>query len=345
MKNLFKVISINVLVLALLLLAGEAIVRLFINYNPAYYTALETEDGCRKYAYGTICFNSNRYPDEEFDTDSEKPRIGYIGDSVCAGLGAGQPYRITDLLKQHYSQYEHWNFCKYGSAVMTREALARNLKNVDRFGLNTVVYLLNLNDISPTAADTGAQPDVPNVKEVKRSFKKLGLDWLRGRSYLYTYARNIVKSYLTVQGYQHSGYQAVEFFPGANAEQIRAFSQRVREFANEMKDRGVEFIIVLLPYEMQVSVDAARAYAEIGIEWEDGFLAGSAQRVVAENLASSDNVRIIDTREAFRGLVSRIGVGEYYVFNEGDKIDWNHPNRTGHRIIGEYLIENEVFRR
>lgn len=343
MKTAVKVLLVNVIILAILLLAGEVIVRLFINYNPAYYTAIDSEDGCRKYAYGTICYNSNFYPDEEFDTRSQKQRIGYIGDSVCAGLGAGQPYRITDLLKQRYDQYEQWNFCKYGSAVMTQKAISRNLKNVDRFDLDKVVYFLNLNDISPSAADLGGEAEVPNVKEMKRSFKKLGLDWLRGKSYLFTYARNIVKSYLTVQGYQHSGYKAVEFFPASNAVQVQQFTQRVREFAGDMKGRGVEFIIVLLPYEMQVSEDAARTYAEIGIEWEAGFLEGSAQRMLTENLEGTENVRILDARGAFEGLGSNFPVGAYYVFNEGDKIDWNHPNRKGHQLIANYLVEAGIF--
>jgi hypothetical protein len=35
-----------------------------------------------------------------------------------------------------------------------------------------------------------------------------------------------------------------------------------------------------------------------------------------------------------------IGVGEYFVFNQGDALDWVHPNREGHRLIAEYLLKN-----
>jgi phospholipase/lecithinase/hemolysin len=33
-------------------------------------------------------------------------------------------------------------------------------------------------------------------------------------------------------------------------------------------------------------------------------------------------------------------VGEYFVFNKGDALDWVHPNRDGHRLVAEYLLKN-----
>jgi phospholipase/lecithinase/hemolysin len=33
-------------------------------------------------------------------------------------------------------------------------------------------------------------------------------------------------------------------------------------------------------------------------------------------------------------------VGEYFVFNRGDALDWVHPNRAGHRLVAEYLLKN-----
>ena len=35
-----------------------------------------------------------------------------------------------------------------------------------------------------------------------------------------------------------------------------------------------------------------------------------------------------------------IAVGEYFVFNKGDALDWVHPNRDGHRLVAEYLLKN-----
>ena len=32
-------------------------------------------------------------------------------------------------------------------------------------------------------------------------------------------------------------------------------------------------------------------------------------------------------------------VGEYFVHDEGDKLDWNHPNRAGHVKIASYLAD------
>ena len=41
----------------------------------------------------------------------------------------------------------------------------------------------------------------------------------------------------------------------------------------------------------------------------------------------------------------RNGVGEYFVYNKGDKLDWNHPNRDGHRAIAEYLTSIDLLAR
>ena len=28
-----------------------------------------------------------------------------------------------------------------------------------------------------------------------------------------------------------------------------------------------------------------------------------------------------------------------FVYDKGDKLDWNHPNRAGHRLIADYVQE------
>lgn len=43
------------------------------------------------------------------------------------------------------------------------------------------------------------------------------------------------------------------------------------------------------------------------------------------------------------GSRARNAVGEYFVYDKGDKLDWNHPNRAGHRAIADYLVAHEIL--
>src|SRR5690606_40047935 len=96
-----------------------------------------------------------------------------------------------------------------------------------------------------------------------------------------------------------------------------------------------------------ISEEAARVYRGHGISWEAGFLEGSAQRMLVELLGP--HMRVVDLMPAFIDLQQREksrrenGVGEYFVYDRGDKLDWNHPNRAGHRRIAEYLTRIELF--
>jgi hypothetical protein len=54
-------------------------------------------------------------------------------------------------------------------------------------------------------------------------------------------------------------------------------------------------------------------------------------------------VRYFDAYRAFDGYRAQAALGEYYVYDKGDKIDWNHPNRAGHRVIADYLIKERFL--
>jgi len=101
--------------------------------------------------------------------------------------------------------------------------------------------------------------------------------------------------------------------------------------------------VILLPYEMQISDDAAGRYRELGIGWEDGFLERSTQRAILEIL--DGDVEALDAYGAFvePTLEARkdIRTGEFFVFNRGDKIDYNHPTREGHRRIADYALRKD----
>jgi hypothetical protein len=94
--------------------------------------------------------------------------------------------------------------------------------------------------------------------------------------------------------------------------------------------------VLIAPYEMQISKDAARTYANLGFKWEGGFLDGSAQKKVMRYL--DKDLPVYDGLDAFHDKSGK--VGEYFVYNLGDKVDWNHPNRAGHALLAEEFAKS-----
>ncbi len=357
MKRAMIIVSFNVLILSALLLIMEGFLRWYVSYDPGYYTGVKSNNSCIEYPYGTICLNSYGYPDGEFSRSGEKYRIGYIGDSVCYGVGAGQEARITEQLKREYPLYEHMNFCYAGENVLSKKTLETVLEIVDEYSVNHVVYLMNLNDIGPllTEIDSSVK-NGSNIQHHKQRDNKyqytpllvrikkylIPLDEeLRGRSYVYTWIRSKAKEYLTVAGYEASGYRAIELFPKQYNGVFKYAAGKIVWLKNVLLSRGVKFTLIILPYEMQISGHAAEVYRDLRIKWEEGFVEGGAQEQLLNSF--EEPVDYIDARHAFDSVRDTARVGEYFVYNKGDKIDWNHPNRAGHRRIAVYVAQQSPF--
>jgi lysophospholipase L1-like esterase len=341
-------IGINLSIFLFVALIAELALRIYIPYNPGYYMSVEGNSRELIYPFGIIKINSDGYPDEEFDR-SKGRNVGYFGDSVTYGVGAGHGYRFSDLLAEAYPEYEHMNFGGIGLSV-SEATIAESVALADEFELDVAIYLFNLNDIVPdlavTAAPEGAETKVPFARSMRVWLLK-NADWLRGKSYLYTYMRTIAKNFLEVRGVGFHGYRAREFHPKEERAVLRETADRINLFRSTLAAKGVEFLLLLLPYEMQISQEAEETYAGLGISWEDGFIDGSTQAIIIDSL--DENVRHSDLYYAFVDPndveKSRAvnGLGEYFVYDRGDKMDWNHPNRAGHRAIADYLIRLRIF--
>jgi len=335
-------LAVNAGVFVTLLLLAEIALRITIPFNPGYYMSVKGERGELVFPYGTIYMNSDGFSDKEFDL-SNPHRIGHIGDSVTFGTGAGYGYRVSELLEEAYPEYEHMNFggldlSANASSIKYFAKLAR------KYELEKAIYLFNLNDILPDQAVTGAEKTTVTYGI---DFLREYVDWLRGKSYVYTYLRNVVKSALAVSGTGWRGYPTYELAPHAHREVLEQTARRVGLLAKKMDELGVELVVVLLPYEMQISDEAAAKYAELGVHWEEGFLEESTQRMLIEMI--DPDVRVLDAYQALvdpaapEASKSSNGLGQYFVYDKGDKLDWNHPNREGHRRIAEFLIREQVF--
>jgi lysophospholipase L1-like esterase len=336
------ILAINVALLTLGIATVEVFLRFYLPYNPTYYMWFEEAPGVYRMPYGLIKQNSLGFPDDEFDRETTKRRIGYFGDSVTQGVGAGHGYRITDILEGLYPTYAHWTFAGTRDGVDKRGA-TKILELSDIHKLDVVVYLLNLNDILPS--DRFADAEMTWVSDIKSRLR--WLDKLRGRSYVYSLIRKEVRLFLAARGYGYHGWKAADLFPVENAPSVQQTAQRVNAIAEKLKRRGVAFAVILLPYEMQISRQAEERYWELGIRWEQGFTYGLTQKMLIDQF--DDELLYFDAREAFLRRGNPLApsekhkVGQYFVYNRGDALDWNHPNRDGHKVIATWLAEQDFL--
>lgn len=339
---LVSLLLVNGAFLAALLAGAELFLRFYVPYNPGYYVAVRETDREVEYPYGTIRINRDGFPDDEFGP-KRSLRVGYFGDSVTYGVGAGHGYRVSDLLEKTFSHYEHMNFGGIGLSISQNE-IDMFLRLSEQYGLDEAVYLFNLNDILPNKKAAG---DDESAVSGLQSTVLSRLDVLRGSSFLYTWVRTELKILLEAQGVGFHGYQAYELYPVSEREAVEETAHRIVRLAEALQTKGVGFTLVLLPYEMQISEEAAVEYSGRGIPWEDGFLDRGTQKVLMEAL--DPGVRVVDAYFAFvdPALVSdsrsRNGLGEFFVYDRGDKLDWNHPNRAGHAAIARHLAALPLF--
>ena len=331
-----------VLLLSVLLIF-EIALRWIVDSAPGYYTGIEKASSEVEYPYGTIRFNALGFPDTKFDLSTNVPRVGYVGDSVVFGVGAGFGYRFTDLVRQRFPSLQHMNFGSIGKSIDDK-SIARIESLARRYSLSCVVYAFNLNDILPTRKKhRGKTP--AGLYSIAKSMKQKA-DHLLSKSYLYHMARSSLKNMLLIAGYGHTGMVAYEMYPKRYRAVVADTAQRINRLRQRLDEVNVRLLVLILPYEMQISESAARHYHDLGVSWEDGFLGGTTQQEIIENLQDVNYLNAIfafvDPNSPQAGLNDN-DLGEFFVFDRGGRLDWNHPNRAGHRQIADFLAASGAF--
>ena len=323
--------------LCVLLLAGEALLREVAPYRIDYYVGERISNRLIVYPFGEMPFNSNGYPDRDWDLDDPRPRVGFWGDSITSGVGAGFGYRFSDIIRSARGDKYYMNFGGVGEdGAADDAAVDRIIATSERFGLRRIVYAMDLNDILP---DRGTGASTPSALHVIKPWIKKYLDVLRTRSFLYNFLRAKAAIVAARLGYGYHGDEAFELHPARNKLVIHQTLGRINGLGARLRAMGIELCVVVFPYEMQISTHAADRYRALGIRWSDDLLRGQPQGMIRNGLAPG--IAFADAAEAFSdvgGLRGSSSVGEYFVYNKGDALDWEHPNRAGHRLIADYLL-------
>ncbi len=323
--------------LCVLLLAGEAVLRRAALYRIDYYVGVRISNRLIVYPFGDMPFNSNGYPDRDWDLHDPRPRVGFWGDSITSGVGAGFGYRYSDIIRSARGDQYYMNFGGVlEDGIADAAAADRIIATSERFGLRRIVYAMDLNDILP---DRGTGASTPSALHLLRPWIKKYLDVLRTRSYLYNFLRAKAAIVAARLGCGYHGDEAFELHPARNEVIVNQTVGRINGLWVRLRARGIELCVVVFPYEMQISDHAADTYLASGIRWSDELLRGQPQGMVRNGLAPG--IAFADASEAFSdvdGLRGSSAVGEYFVYNKGDALDWEHPNRAGHRLIADYLL-------
>ena len=254
-------------------------------------------------------------------------------------------------LEEMLPQYEHMNFSMIGTDI-SPAAADTILRHVKTFDLDKVCFLMNLNDVLPDPVPdrvTTPRPGMGKGVAILRVLRSR-LDWLRGRSYLYTHLRSVASNYYAREGFESHGQIGYEFYPHQYKHVIAQTAARINALSDALGELGCELVVVMLPYEMQISQAAATTYAALGVRWESDFVYGSTQQLISACLRG---VTSLNAYGAFIPLAAgggevdawrqRNDVGEYFVYNRGDRLDWNHLNRQGHRRVAEFIYRQHVL--
>jgi hypothetical protein len=326
-----------VFLLLIIYAAAELFLRWVVPYHIDYYTGVKLSNRMVKYPFGDMPFNSYGYPDRDWNISDPREHVGFLGDSITMGFGAGYGYRFSEFVREARNDKYYMNFGGAGEdGIATSKTINTVLALVDRFNLSKVVYAMNLNDILPDQDSGYARK---TALHLAKSWASKSIDWLRGKSYVYNYFRTKVKLVATRLGYGYHGDEAYELYPYRNRTIVKQTADRINRLWAELKRRNIQFCVVVFPYEMQISADAAETYRRYGIRWAPELLEGEPQRLLRRDLAP--DIPFVDLHSAFTlSGENSIRTGQFFVYNRGDALDWNHPNRDGHRLITSYLLDS-----
>ena len=325
----------------------EVLSRIFVNFKADYYSiSKKNENNFIEHPYGKIPVNSHGFFDTEFNFKEKDKIVAYFGDSVTYGVGAGYPYRFTEYLDEIDNNFEHINLSG-GLGISLNNWNTKYENFLLENNIKRIVYMMNLNDIAPLYDNFFSENNdlmdkkkqysgVKNINSIKNFIKPFD-NLLRGQSVFYTYVRFLVKKQFVKAGYEASGYESVELFPKKNKTYIINTSKKIDEWLSLTKRKGFKSCVVVLPYEMQISKDAKNYYKSINIKFEDDFVNFSTQKIIKESLQDDKNFFFIDNN----GFEEK-KVGSYFVFDKGDKIDFNHPNRSGHLVIAQEINKKKI---
>ena len=291
-----------------------------------------------------VTINSRGWRDDEYSL--KKPegvrRIMVVGDSVTFGYGVKLEEMFAKVLERGLNSRGpgRYQVISLGGAGGNTYSQSRLIKeNVAIYDPDLVILAFNLNDVLPKIFGT-RNATAPRVgRSISRTVLRLRRTMdaeFRGRSHLYFLLRERMKVLLRKFGIASPTGVPLAAFDMESASGLAAWqdtSGALMEIADQLDRDKVKFLLAVLPVDMQLSPEIADLYRrEYGFVFEDSLVNGLPQKIIAD-FARGHGIVCVDLLPSFRKDPHEQTFFRIY----GGSIDWNHPNRLGHKIIGEQL--------
>ncbi len=364
--------TISTVVLLLLLEVG---IRLFAPQPIDFYRFVYTKDGARmvvgaplhrkeagyvggpfvpnrEYKAGnfTVKINSLGWRDREHKIGKRKGviRIAAVGDSVTFGTGVDIEdtyFRVLErLFDDHFRgspDYETLSFAGgAGNTYFAKQVIERT---VPFYKIDTAVLAFNLNDIQPRRFVKEAAGELKSEGKAPWKIRRTLDRMFRTRSHLYFLFRERVKALLRPYGIVNPSMNFEAAFDMRSERAQRAWkdtSTALEEIATFLRGRGVRFILLILPYDMQTGPEVAREYRQrYNLRFDPSLEAGEPQKIIRA-FAEECGIEVIDPLDDFRKNPEQ----PKFIRTLGPSIDWNHLNARGHEMVAQaiyrYLVKD-----
>jgi lysophospholipase L1-like esterase len=350
LRNSFKNISLVFGTIFFTLAFCEILLRFFYPQPVDYfYFPREPQPNSHFKRWGLdISLNSEGYRD--VDHEIRKPRgvirIAVIGDSITYGTGV--PFediyhqKLQKLLNESTKKEKYEVLAFNQGAANTKWAIATYERSVRQFSPDVVILGFCLNDIEnyDTLVPANGKRRLYDVLAAFHEYARVKshlyfLIFERSRRLLYQYILD--RTVRTADSWLPVKPESDEFRLAFD-EALRSTMSCLVHFNSLVKADGARLIIVVFPFEMQLSSRHADIYArEYRIAGLENAPRGIAQdRLVAE--LRKRNIEYLDLLPTFQEMIRRNPRQALFFRELGGMLDWAHPNTRGHDIAARELL-------
>jgi lysophospholipase L1-like esterase len=359
----FRTIAINILILSFLLVGLvailEVLLRVFAPQPVSYFAFPRTPiPGAVMPVMGKhVVLNSYASRDYEYPAERRPGtiRIAAIGDSITFGFGVeledSYPKVLESMLNQSRGSttYEVPSFNM--GAVDTAWAIRKYTQLVRKFHPDIVILGFCLRGILDYSGfDSNGKPIETKIglkQKIIRQFVLLH-QWLRLKSHLYFLVVErskpfLYRHFLNIRTKDPDYWIPLEVGTPEYEKRFASTVGLLVRLNKLVKADGARFIVVIFPYEIQLSNASVQFYKDnYRLTMYDDAPKARVQKELTAALAAH-GIEYIDLLAPYR-FFSKDHPGEPLFFRSlVGVIDWIHPNELGHRIaaqsIASYIIQ------
>lgn len=328
-----KIIVINFFVVVGIILALEALIRIF------NIVGLHGYDKQAFYSENLITFskpnktfkvfgiksktdiNGFRIPLQNYLYDNRKNSILILGDSVTYGVGVKEKDTFVGILRNRLPKNNLYNTAIFGHNIESYLYILK--KNNKKFSneINQIVIFLCLNDI---VSYQGAVFEKKlKARNENNNFQKNILNnafaiklniFLREKSGLFV----LFKNFLTDPVERHYNYMRVLYESEKN---LIKFKNTISEISNFAKKNNINYKYVLLPYAHQIINNCKKELLK-------------PQEIIKE-IFEKENLFLKDYTNDFCKISNNKDL-----FLEHDPV---HLSKYGHKYVSDLVIEDDIF--